>query len=103
MTGVRGRPWKNEKDSLGTLFSSENEEPSVFNLLLVLRVFFLLSKSGDEPSVMFVNCHDIRKIGLHHLEYTRVVDQLRNALALDVDIGTGKIFWADLVHQAIFR
>ncbi|XP_055486868.1 very low-density lipoprotein receptor-like [Leucoraja erinacea] len=58
---------------------------------------------GDEPSVMFVNCHDIRKIGLHHLEYTRVVDQLRNALALDVDIGTGKIFWADLVHQAIFR
>ncbi|XP_069795786.1 very low-density lipoprotein receptor-like [Narcine bancroftii] len=57
---------------------------------------------GKEPCLIFVNRHDIRKIGLHDLEYTWVVGQLRNAVALDVDTETQKVFWADLVYQAIF-
>ncbi|XP_067838428.1 low-density lipoprotein receptor-related protein 1-like [Heptranchias perlo] len=57
---------------------------------------------GEEPCLIFTNRHDIRKIGLHHLEYSLVVDQLRNAVALDADVAAQKLFWADLGQQAIF-
>ncbi|XP_048450538.1 low-density lipoprotein receptor-related protein 2-like isoform X3 [Rhincodon typus] len=57
---------------------------------------------GEEPFLVFTNRHNIRKIGLHHLEYTQIVDQLRNAVALDADVAAQTIFWADLVQHAIF-
>ncbi|XP_059825945.1 prolow-density lipoprotein receptor-related protein 1-like [Hypanus sabinus] len=57
---------------------------------------------GKEPYLLFTNQHDIRKLGLHRLEYTQVAMRLRNAVALDVDVAEEKIFWADLMHQAIF-
>nr|BDQ29913.1 very low density lipoprotein receptor c3 [Scyliorhinus torazame] len=57
---------------------------------------------GKEPYLIFTNRHDIRKLGLHHQEYTQVVAQLRNAVALDADIAEQRIFWADLGQQAIF-
>ncbi|XP_078415556.1 very low-density lipoprotein receptor-like [Cetorhinus maximus] len=57
---------------------------------------------GKEPYLIFTNRHDIRKMGLHHHDYTQVVVQLRNAVALDADIAEQRIFWADLGHHAIF-
>ncbi|XP_041041222.1 very low-density lipoprotein receptor-like [Carcharodon carcharias] len=57
---------------------------------------------GKEPYLIFTNHHDIRKLGLHHHEYTQVAAQLRNAVALDADIAEQRIFWADLGQQAIF-
>ncbi|XP_067886311.1 very low-density lipoprotein receptor [Heterodontus francisci] len=57
---------------------------------------------GKEPYLMFTNRRDIRKIGLEHKEYTQVVEQLRNTVALDADIVAQKIFWADLGQRAIF-
>nr|BDQ29912.1 very low density lipoprotein receptor c2 [Scyliorhinus torazame] len=57
---------------------------------------------GKEPHLVFTNRHDIRKIGLGHMEYTQVVWQLRNAVALDADVAAQRIFWADLQEQAIF-
>ncbi|XP_078069987.1 low-density lipoprotein receptor-related protein 1-like [Mustelus asterias] len=57
---------------------------------------------GEEPCLIFTNRHDIRKIGLHHMEYTQIIDQLRNVIALDADITAQKIFWADLGQHAIF-
>ncbi|XP_067839381.1 very low-density lipoprotein receptor isoform X2 [Heptranchias perlo] len=57
---------------------------------------------GKEPYLMFTNRRDIRQIGLEHKEYTQVVEQLRNAVALDADIAAQRIFWADLGQRAIF-
>ncbi|XP_072447647.1 very low-density lipoprotein receptor-like [Chiloscyllium punctatum] len=57
---------------------------------------------GEEPYLIFTNRHDIRKMGLYHQEYTQVVDQLRNVVALDADISEQQIFWVDLGQQAIF-
>ncbi|XP_043540481.1 very low-density lipoprotein receptor-like, partial [Chiloscyllium plagiosum] len=55
-----------------------------------------------EPYLIFTNRHDIRKMGLRQMEYTQVAWKLRNAVALDADVTTQRIFWADLGQQAIF-
>ncbi|XP_044513285.1 very low-density lipoprotein receptor [Gracilinanus agilis] len=57
---------------------------------------------GKEPSLIFTNRRDIRKIGLERKEYIQLVEQLRNTIALDADIAAQKLFWADLSQKAIF-
>uniref|UniRef100_H3AE25 Very low-density lipoprotein receptor n=1 Tax=Latimeria chalumnae TaxID=7897 RepID=H3AE25_LATCH len=57
---------------------------------------------GKEPYLIFTNRRDIRRIGLERREYTQIVEQLRNAAALDADMSSQKIFWADLGLKAIF-
>eukprot|EP00062_Callorhinchus_milii_P008171 gi/632950587/ref/XP_007890804.1/ PREDICTED: very low-density lipoprotein receptor isoform X2 [Callorhinchus milii] len=57
---------------------------------------------GKEPYLIFTNRRDIRKLGLEHKEYTQVVEQLRNVVALDADIVAQRIFWADMGQRAIF-
>lgn len=61
------------------------------------------SFAGKEPSLIFTNRRDIRKIGLERKEYIQLVEQLRNTVALDADIAAQKLFWADLSQKAIFR
>ncbi|XP_041082097.1 very low-density lipoprotein receptor isoform X3 [Polyodon spathula] len=58
---------------------------------------------GKEPCLIFTNRRDIRKLGLERKEYTQIVEQLRNAVALDADFASQQIFWADLGQKAIFR
>lgn len=62
-----------------------------------------LCLTGKEPSLIFTNRRDIRKIGLERKEYTQLVEQLRNTVALDADIAAQKLFWADVSQKAIFR
>uniref|UniRef100_A0A663NCR6 Very low-density lipoprotein receptor n=1 Tax=Athene cunicularia TaxID=194338 RepID=A0A663NCR6_ATHCN len=57
---------------------------------------------GKEPSLIFTNRRDIRKIGLERKEYIQLVEQLRNTVALDADIAEQKLYWADLGQKAIF-
>ncbi|XP_023664343.1 very low-density lipoprotein receptor isoform X2 [Paramormyrops kingsleyae] len=57
---------------------------------------------GKEPCLIFTNRRDIRKLGLERREYTQIVEQLRNTVALDADFTQQKIFWADLGQKAIF-
>ncbi|XP_017498351.3 very low-density lipoprotein receptor isoform X3 [Manis javanica] len=57
---------------------------------------------GKEPSLIFTNRRDIRKIGLERKEYIQLIEQLRNTVALDADIAAQKLFWADLSQKAIF-
>lgn len=52
---------------------------------------------------MFTNRHEIRRIDLLKSEYTQVVPTLKNAVALDVDVSTNKMFWCDLYHRKIYR
>ncbi|NXP41212.1 VLDLR protein, partial [Leiothrix lutea] len=57
---------------------------------------------GKEPSLIFTNRRDIRKIGLERKEYIQLVEQLRNSIALDADIAEQKLYWADFSQKAIF-
>lgn len=59
--------------------------------------------AGKEPSLIFTNRRDIRKVGLERKEYIQLVEQLRNTVALDADVAAQKLFWADLSQKAIFR
>ncbi len=52
---------------------------------------------------MFTNRHEIRRIDLVKKDYTQVVPTLKNAVALDVDVTTNKMYWCDLYHRKIFR
>lgn len=61
------------------------------------------SPSGKSPYLMFTNRHEIRRIDLLKNEYTQVVPTLKNAVALDVDVSTNKMFWCDLYHRKIYR
>ncbi|XP_076732264.1 low-density lipoprotein receptor-related protein 8, partial [Maylandia zebra] len=54
------------------------------------------------PYLLFTNRHEIRRIHLLKSEYTQVVPTLKNAVALDVDVSTNKMFWCDLYHQKIY-
>uniref|UniRef100_A0A8C9T8W7 Very low density lipoprotein receptor n=1 Tax=Scleropages formosus TaxID=113540 RepID=A0A8C9T8W7_SCLFO len=58
---------------------------------------------GKEPCLIFTNRRDIRKLTLERREYTQIVEQLRNTVALDADFSQQMIFWADLGQKAIFR
>uniref|UniRef100_A0A7N8XKE6 Low density lipoprotein receptor-related protein 8, apolipoprotein e receptor n=1 Tax=Mastacembelus armatus TaxID=205130 RepID=A0A7N8XKE6_9TELE len=57
---------------------------------------------GKSPYLMFTNRHEIRRIDLLRREYTQVVPTLKNAVALDVDVATNKMFWCDLFHRKIY-
>lgn len=52
---------------------------------------------------MFTNRHEIRRIDLLKRDYTQVVPTLKNAVALDVDVTTNKMYWCDLYHRKIYR
>uniref|UniRef100_A0A8C2H288 Low density lipoprotein receptor-related protein 8, apolipoprotein e receptor n=1 Tax=Cyprinus carpio TaxID=7962 RepID=A0A8C2H288_CYPCA len=57
---------------------------------------------GKSPYLMFTNRHEIRRIDLLKKDYTQVVPTLKNAVALDVDVSTNKMYWCDLYHRKIF-
>ncbi|XP_064798401.1 very low-density lipoprotein receptor-like isoform X2 [Oncorhynchus masou masou] len=57
---------------------------------------------GTEPCLIFTNRRDIRKLGLERREYTQIVEQLRNTVALDADFTQQMLFWADLSQRVIF-
>uniref|UniRef100_A0A8B9K7I1 Very low density lipoprotein receptor n=1 Tax=Astyanax mexicanus TaxID=7994 RepID=A0A8B9K7I1_ASTMX len=56
---------------------------------------------GKEPCLIFTNRRDIRKLGLERREYTQIVEQLRNTVALDADFTQQRIFWADLGQKDV--
>ncbi|TKS84137.1 Very low-density lipoprotein receptor [Collichthys lucidus] len=57
---------------------------------------------GKEPCLIFTNRRDIRRLGLERKEYTQIVEQQRNTVALDADFNQQLIFWADLGQKAIY-
>uniref|UniRef100_A0A3B3SQ27 Low density lipoprotein receptor-related protein 8, apolipoprotein e receptor n=1 Tax=Paramormyrops kingsleyae TaxID=1676925 RepID=A0A3B3SQ27_9TELE len=57
---------------------------------------------GKSPYLIFTNRHEIRRIDLIKRDYTQVVPTLKNAVALDVDVATNKMYWCDLFHRKIY-
>uniref|UniRef100_A0AAQ4NYA7 Very low-density lipoprotein receptor n=1 Tax=Gasterosteus aculeatus aculeatus TaxID=481459 RepID=A0AAQ4NYA7_GASAC len=57
---------------------------------------------GKEPCLIFTNRRDIRRLGLERKEYTQIVEQQRNTVALDADFNQQMIFWADLGQRAVY-
>ncbi|TSL22046.1 Low-density lipoprotein receptor-related protein 8 [Bagarius yarrelli] len=57
---------------------------------------------GQSPYLMFTNRHEIRRIDLLKRDYTQVAPTLKNAVALDVDVNTNKMYWCDLFYRKIF-
>lgn len=52
---------------------------------------------------MFTNRHEIRRIDLVKRDYTQVVPTQKNAVALDVDVASNRMFWCDRFHRRIYR
>ncbi|XP_076134762.1 low-density lipoprotein receptor-related protein 8 [Alosa pseudoharengus] len=57
---------------------------------------------GKSPYLLFTNRHEIRRIDLIKKAYSQVVSTLKNAVALDVDVTTNKMYWCDLYHRKIY-
>ncbi|XP_037530341.1 low-density lipoprotein receptor [Nematolebias whitei] len=60
------------------------------------------AESGTVPTLFFTNKHEVRKITVDRSEYVRLMSQLKNAVALDLDLPNKKIFWSDLSLKKIF-
>lgn len=58
---------------------------------------------GPEPIILFANRMDIRKVSLDNSEYTSLLGNLQNAIAIDYHFQEELIFWSDITADAIFR
>uniref|UniRef100_A0A670KCL7 Very low-density lipoprotein receptor n=1 Tax=Podarcis muralis TaxID=64176 RepID=A0A670KCL7_PODMU len=56
---------------------------------------------GGEPSLLFTNRWNIRQFALERQDYTQLIGDLRNVVALDADMAEHAIFWADIGPNAL--
>uniref|UniRef100_A0A8C7J5Z5 LDL receptor related protein 1 n=1 Tax=Oncorhynchus kisutch TaxID=8019 RepID=A0A8C7J5Z5_ONCKI len=62
-------------------------------------------KSTDpfKPFIIFSNRHEIRRIDLHKGEFSVLVPNLRNTIALDFHLSQNTLYWTDVVEDKIYR
>ncbi|CAN0023846.1 unnamed protein product [Bubo scandiacus] len=58
---------------------------------------------GPPAALLFTTRHEIRRLALDGAEYRPVLGPLQHVGALDADVATGTIFWADPTQRKIYR
>lgn len=77
--------------------------PFLLNSHHLLPVSVFHPPSGPEPVLLFANRIDIRQVLPHRSEYTLLLNNLENAIALDFHHSLELVFWSDVTLDRIMK